>query len=190
MKRLMDYNVPKGKLNRGLTVIEAARAIKGSLDADDYRRAAVLGWCVEWLQAFFLIADDIMDASETRRGQPCWYKLPDVQLNAINDGILLESQIYRLLKRHFGMDPLYVPLMELFHDVTLQTALGQYLDLTTADPSKVDFSRFSMQATFACCSCIKPHLYFFVVLSSLRALHMLMHVGALGWCTNSLMPMP
>jgi len=43
------------------------------------------------------------------------------------------------------MDPLYVPLMELFHDVTLQTALGQYLDLTTADPSKVDFSRFSMQ---------------------------------------------
>ena len=103
MKRLMDYNVPKGKLNRGLTVIEAARAIKGSLDADDYRRAAVLGWCVEWLQAFFLIADDIMDASETRRGQPCWYKLPDVQLNAINDGILLESQIYRLLKRHFGL---------------------------------------------------------------------------------------
>ncbi len=82
MKRLVDYNVPKGKLNRGLTVIEAARAIKGSLDFDDYRRAAVLGWCVEWLQAFFLVADDIMDASETRRGQACWYKLPDVQLKS------------------------------------------------------------------------------------------------------------
>jgi hypothetical protein len=28
--------------------------------------------------------------------------------------------------------------------VTLQTATGQFLDLTTAEPDKVDFSRFSM----------------------------------------------
>ena len=47
-------------------------------------------------------------------------------MNAINDGIILEAQIYQILKRYFGSEPLYVPLLELFHEVTLQTALGQF----------------------------------------------------------------
>ena len=29
-------------------------------------------------QAYFLVADDIMDGSTTRRGQPCWYLQPKV----------------------------------------------------------------------------------------------------------------
>ena len=147
MKRMMEYNVPKGKLTRGLTVISAYKSIKGvkTLSEVEYIRAAVLGWTVEWLQAVFLVWDDIMDASETRRGQVCWYLLPDVKMNAINDGLLLEAQIYVLLKKYFDADKdLYLNLLELMHETTHQTALGQFLDLTTAEPNVVDFSRFSL----------------------------------------------
>jgi len=145
IQEMMDYNVPHGKLTRGLTVISTLKSLKGDkFTSVDFRRAAVLGWCVEWLQAMFLVMDDIMDDSQTRRGQPCWYLKPDVKMNAINDGLILEAHIYLMLKRYFGEDAEYVALVELFHEVTHQTAMGQFLDLTTADPHKVDFSLFSL----------------------------------------------
>ena len=46
---------------------------------DEVFKANALGWCIEWLQAYFLVADDMMDNSVTRRGQPCWYRNPKVR---------------------------------------------------------------------------------------------------------------
>jgi hypothetical protein len=70
------------------------------------------------LQASFLVLDDVMDRSETRRGQPCWYKVSNVNLDAINDGMILESHIYKLLKKHFGHDlKLHSTIVDLFHEV-------------------------------------------------------------------------
>ena len=65
-------------------------------------------------------------------------------MNAINDGLLLEAHIYVILRKYFGSDPVYVHLLELLHETTHQTALGQFLDLTTSEPDKVEFERFSM----------------------------------------------
>lgn len=100
---------------------------------------------IELLQAFFLVSDDIMDASKTRRGQPCWYLMPNVGMIAINDAFMLESSIYYLLKKYFRQEKYYTDLIELFHEVTFQTELGQACDLLTAPEDHVDLDNFSME---------------------------------------------
>ena len=148
--QMLDYNVPGGKLNRGMAVLDVVKALRGKVcllgavlkvlahadgpaqlehyktrcvlsrcqteaykqlqssivcsetaapvavaqcgpasklylclwqvSPDDVFKANALGWCIEWLQAYFLVADDMMDNSVTRRGQPCWYRNPKVRL--------------------------------------------------------------------------------------------------------------
>ena len=103
-----------------------------------------------------------MDSSITRRGKPCWYlapapktdtsitssssyKHPLVGTIAINDACLLEGAIFQLLKKYFRSDPCYLNILELFHDCTYKTELGQLLDLLTASEGVVDLSRFSLE---------------------------------------------
>jgi len=145
-KKVCEYNVPFGKKNRGIMVSQSLRFLKkGEVTEEDLNLARILGWCIEWLQAFFLVQDDVMDQSVTRRGQPCWYRVDKVGLEAVNDGMFLESSVFLLLKKYFRDLPCYVDLMELFHQTTHQTIVGQCLDMTTSPGpgGEVDFSRFS-----------------------------------------------
>ena len=49
----MDYNVPGGKLNRGMSVVDSVAILKGrELTEAEYFKAAVLGWSVEWVRLF------------------------------------------------------------------------------------------------------------------------------------------
>jgi farnesyl diphosphate synthase len=144
--RMVEYSVPGGKLNRGTTVLAVVRTLLGGreLTAVETCRAAILGWTIEFLQAFFLVADDVMDDSQTRRGQPCWYKLPKVGLIAINDAFLLESFVFTILRNHFASEPFYPAVLELLIDVTQRTEVGQLLDLTSQEMGgTMDLDRFT-----------------------------------------------
>ncbi|KAM4663317.1 farnesyl pyrophosphate synthase isoform 2-T2 [Discoglossus pictus] len=145
LKEVLEYNAPGGKCNRGMTVLASYRELVGSkLQKDgNLQRALAVGWCVELLQAFFLVADDIMDNSVTRRGQPCWYKKEGIGMDAINDSFLLEASIYRVLKKYCRGQSYYLNLLELFLETSYQTELGQTLDLTTGQPGKVDLNRYT-----------------------------------------------
>lgn len=134
LKEVLEYNAVGGKYQRGLTVLIAFQELvePRKQDAASLRRALTVGWCVELLQAFFLVSDDIMDSSLTRRGQICWYQKPGIGLDAINDALLLEACIYRLLKVYCREQPYYLNLIELFLQSSYQTEIGQTLDLITA----------------------------------------------------------
>ncbi|KAI0759526.1 farnesyl-diphosphate synthase [Trametes elegans] len=145
-QRNLDYNVPGGKLNRGLSVVDSLEILEGRALTDaELHDASVLGWCVELLQAMFLVTDDVMDQSVTRRGQPCWYRIPRVGLIAINDACMLEGAIYQILRKHFRARPFYVDLIELFHETTFQTEIGQLLDLVTAAEDVIDLDKFTLE---------------------------------------------
>ncbi|XP_078391874.1 farnesyl pyrophosphate synthase isoform X2 [Cetorhinus maximus] len=147
LREVLEYNVPGGKRNRGLSVIASFRELSSPKQQteENLKTALIIGWCVELLQAFFLVADDIMDQSVTRRGQACWYRREGVGLDAINDSYLLEATVYQLLRKYTKGQGYYLNLLELFLQTSHQTELGQALDLMTAQPSKVNLDRFTEQ---------------------------------------------
>lgn len=122
-------------------MIDTTRILLGrELSVEEYSATATLGWCIELFQAFMLVTDDIMDASETRRGHVCWYLRPEVGLIAINDACMLESAIYILLKKHLRNHPAYIDMVELFHEVSFKTELGQSCDLLVEGESLENYN--------------------------------------------------
>ncbi|CAB4012453.1 Farnesyl pyrophosphate synthase [Paramuricea clavata] len=233
LKRNILYNLAGGKMNRGMTVLSTWRLLLGDKTPTDeeYYCATVLAWCVEFLQAFFLVTDDVMDQSVTRRGKlklshatclqlelycvnqthkspdlhtnqgisgkssleliklssrnkgeqfrtdravhntgsirndPYWTSRrnslelielssinkeeqfrtdrviqslrensledPDIELIAVNDAVMLESCVHRLIDINFKSKECYGNIITLMHETTFQTETGQTLDLIT-----------------------------------------------------------
>jgi farnesyl diphosphate synthase len=68
LKEVLEYNALGGKYNRGLAMVQAFQELvePKKQDTESLQRALTVGWCVEMLQAFFFVSDDIMDSSLTR----------------------------------------------------------------------------------------------------------------------------
>jgi len=144
VREMLNYNIKGGKMNRGTMVVEVGKILAESrgrsLSNADLVKLAVLGWCVEWLQAWLLMLDDVMDDSTSRRGQPCWYRNAHVQKIAINDGVTVEMIMYKILRRHFANEPCYLQLIDLFLETTFQTEVGQLLDTLCLNLTLEDFT--------------------------------------------------
>ncbi|KAG5305537.1 FPPS synthase, partial [Acromyrmex insinuator] len=147
MAKVLQYNVPGGKKIRALALVYAYKVLAPSdqLTEENIRSVRILAWCVELMQAFLLVIDDIQDRSLIRRGQPCWYRYNDLGLAAVNDSLLLENAIFYLIKKYFKGKDCYVNLLETFHDTILKTIIGQSLDmLSTNFGKKPDLDMFTM----------------------------------------------
>lgn len=49
---MLDYNVPLGKLNRGMAVVDVVRAMMGEkLTTELEKQARILGWCIEFVSS-------------------------------------------------------------------------------------------------------------------------------------------
>lgn len=72
LTKVLGYSAIQGKYQWGLTVLIDFQELvePGKQGADSLQQDLTAGWCVEMLQAFFLVSDDIMDSSFTGRGIP------------------------------------------------------------------------------------------------------------------------
>ncbi|KAJ8717860.1 hypothetical protein PYW07_005790 [Mythimna separata] len=145
VKKVLEHNLSGGKHSRGLITMLSYEMLENpdKITDEKLKLSRVLGWCVEMLQAYFIVIDDIMDGSTTRRGVPCWYRMPDVGLGAINDSILIHCAIMETIDTYFGNTEHYVDVTRLFNEALLYTSMGQHLDFTTAQQLK-DYSLFTL----------------------------------------------
>uniref|UniRef100_A0A0K8V1D2 Farnesyl pyrophosphate synthase n=2 Tax=Bactrocera latifrons TaxID=174628 RepID=A0A0K8V1D2_BACLA len=141
-EKALKYNAIGGKKSRAFLAISTYKNLvkPEEITPENLQLLHYLAWCIEMLQCFFLILDDIVDDSITRRSQLCWHKKNDVGIIAVNDAMMIENGIYALLRKHFRHLDCYVDLLELFHKITFITTSGQSMDNIYANKKVTDFN--------------------------------------------------
>ena len=150
LKRLYKANIFGGKLLRGSLVLHIVNICSKFYNVKpDFELASVVGFCLEAIHASFLVADDVIDKSETRRCAPCWYKYQDVflssfyniififihffkiGLSAINDSLILEHSAFQVLEHFLAGHEKLLELIPFIQHCVYETVIGEYLDIHT-----------------------------------------------------------
>ncbi|KAK8497619.1 hypothetical protein V6N12_042807 [Hibiscus sabdariffa] len=127
---MLDYNVRRGKMNRGLSVIDVFKSLKegNELSNDEVFLACALGWCIEWVRFKHIFSFMMIS----------WINLILAEVDHAGSGF------QRILKKHFRGKPYYTDLLDLFNEVEFQTASGQMIDLITTLEGEKDLSKYSL----------------------------------------------
>ncbi|PYH95605.1 farnesyl pyrophosphate synthetase [Aspergillus ellipticus CBS 707.79] len=160
-KETLEYNTLGGKYNRGMSVPDIGAILIGSpLSPDQRFQASLLGWCIELLQAFFLVTDDMIDGSILRRGKPSWYMKDGIGMLAINDACMLQAGIFILLEKYFRQDHArYSFLTQLFLDASFCTQMGQSIDTVIGSEY---LQNYTMEAYRSIIACKTTHYTFYL----------------------------
>jgi farnesyl diphosphate synthase len=172
--RVFEFSIWGGKMTRGLMVPLMVETIMGAGGGSDSQQsqmlhqARVLGWAIEILQAAFLVIDDVCDQADTRRGKPAYYRLSDVGPHrAVNDGLLLESVVFRLMRRHLRQQPVYTDVCDLFRESIFITECGQLMDLAAPPDCVEDIDeRFTLEQYRKMVDCKTSHYTFYLPMAS------------------------
>lgn len=135
---LVDYTISGGKCHRGLLSVYGFLELTGfDPKSEEAKPGYALGWIQEIIQASFLVADDLMDHSELRRGKPCWYKKDNNGYSAVSDSYFLENLSYLLLDHYFEGYPSQTKheLQSLIHETVVRTSIGQFIDNSPKEPT-------------------------------------------------------
>ena len=130
---LAHFTAGGGKRVRPVLALLGAEAVGGSAD-----QALSCGVAIELFQSAALIHDDIADASELRRGEPCLYRTEGLGL-AINAGDLALTRVFEIVLAD-GSLPAERRLRVLEELVRMErhTLEGQALDLGWARDGRWD----------------------------------------------------
>ncbi|CAH8623843.1 unnamed protein product [Dicrocoelium dendriticum] len=141
---IISSNLIGGKHIRGALVAAALEAFstREALSASRLQVAHFIGWCIEMMHTGFLVLDDIMDNSPTRRNKPSWFvqrKEQGFGSLAINDGIHLIMASKYLLHQVFRLQrcsqDVYFKITKLFDEGGYRTCWGQHLDAIYSKPT-------------------------------------------------------
>ncbi|CAH2042180.1 unnamed protein product, partial [Iphiclides podalirius] len=126
-----------------------------NITSDKLRQAYLVACASELVQIYFLFHDDLYDNSETRAGKPCWHLTPDASRYTLNDTVMLRGFINELL--HSYLEPsLYREFIDVFNEMFLGLAMGQYLDLLV--PATKDYNSYTME-TYEKITYLKASVY-------------------------------